>query len=264
MHNHILYAAFTDDSINECRYALLHYLHLYNLKPGPTSITVYTHKPVLFEAFTSFIPHFQMIDISEEKAFQKNGRLQVPSKWQVVHAFLNHHPGNTLFCSTSTFATVPLEPLFAGMENGNVYLFQKEKTDAAKNNWSTAVVGISGKEREALIRMLAKENTDPTMPEKMVDDTAIAQTLKEAANVKPANPFFTSYSDFKEFNRLLHLFFQKNEEESIPNLIKLIHHLNASDIQNEKKKYQQLPLHKKWLNTVLGKAWTIKQYEKKL
>lgn len=76
-------------------------------------------------------------------------------------------------------------------------------------------------------------------------------------------PQLKDYDKLKEFGQLLFAFFKKNEEESIPNLIKLARHLDIDAIQKDKKEYDALPFYKKWLQTLSGKKWSIKKYEKK-
>jgi hypothetical protein len=68
---------------------------------------------------------------------------------------------------------------------------------------------------------------------------------------------------FTEFTELLNIFFKINEEESIPNLIKLINHVDVENIKNQKNLYQQLPVYKKLLNALTGKRWSIKNYQNK-
>ena len=55
-----------------------------------------------------------------------------------------------------------------------------------------------------------------------------------------------SYHNFPKFKNLLRLFFKKNEEESIPNLVKLAHHIDAEAILQEKKYYDGQPFVKKY------------------
>ena len=75
---------------------------------------------------------------------------------------------------------------------------------------------------------------------------------------------FKDFKDLPEFKELLQLFFSKNEEESIPNLVKLIHHLDVETIQKDKVRYARLPFYKKWMNQLLGKEWSIKKYGNKI
>jgi hypothetical protein len=58
--NHIAYLAHGDTGyLNECRFSLLKYLHVYNLNPpSDTAVVVYTDKPEYFENFIPFFPAF--------------------------------------------------------------------------------------------------------------------------------------------------------------------------------------------------------------
>ena len=66
-----------------------------------------------------------------------------------------------------------------------------------------------------------------------------------------------------EFSELLSVFFQKNQEESVPNLVKLIHHIDPAQIRQDKWDYEQKPFYLKWLDRIRGKSWSVRQYEKK-
>ena len=72
------------------------------------------------------------------------------------------------------------------------------------------------------------------------------------------------YWNLKEFRKLLNTFFKNNEEESIPNMVKGAHAIDAAAIQQQKEAYEALPLHKKWLATLTGKRWRIDTNIKKL
>lgn len=68
------------------------------------------------------------------------------------------------------------------------------------------------------------------------------------------------YQNLKEFPILLKDFFRRYQEESVPNQIKLIHNVDAKEIENQKNKFEQLPLAAKWLRKLTGKGWNISNY----
>lgn len=68
------------------------------------------------------------------------------------------------------------------------------------------------------------------------------------------------YQNLKEFPILLKDFFRRYQEESVPNQVKLIHNIDAKEIEQQKKKFESLPLASKWLRKLTGKGWSISNY----
>lgn len=64
----------------------------------------------------------------------------------------------------------------------------------------------------------------------------------------------------KEFRTLLRDFFGRYQEESVANQVKLIHNIDATEIEKEKKKFDSLPLTSKWFKKIIGKGWNISNY----
>jgi hypothetical protein len=81
--------------------------------------------------------------------------------------------------------------------------------------------------------------------------------------VQTIQDVIASYNRFPEFKRLLQLFFKKNEEENIPNLVKLVHNIDPQTILQDKKQYDSQPFVKKLLSVLAGKAWSVRQYQNK-
>ncbi len=137
MQNFILYQATESiGQINECRYALIKYLSLYNLKPPQnTSVIVYTDRPALFEAFTSFFVHFKM-----KESVGK-------SKYETLDNAISEFEGNVLLCDTNTYPITPLEDLFKELENGKIYLFDEGAKNASSSH--NLVIGL-----DALIKKI--------------------------------------------------------------------------------------------------------------
>jgi hypothetical protein len=69
------------------------------------------------------------------------------------------------------------------------------------------------------------------------------------------------YNNLKEFSSLLKDFFGRYQEESVPNQIKLLHNIDAKEIEDQKKKFQSLPVTAKWFRKIIGKGWNIAQYK---
>jgi hypothetical protein len=104
----------------------------------------------------------------------------------------------------------------------------------------------------------------PLFPKHIAEQFSFSYCLQKAGAVKESDQQVAHYWNLKEFRKILNVFFKKNEEESIPNLVKLVHPLNAATILKQKNEYESLPLLKRWLNTITGKSWSIHQYIKKL
>ena len=62
------------------------------------------------------------------------------------------------------------------------------------------------------------------------------------------------YKDLKEFKILLKDFFGRYQEESVPNQVKLIHNVDAKEIEKQKNKFNELPLASKWFRKMIGKG----------
>lgn len=80
-------------------------------------------------------------------------------------------------------------------------------------------------------------------------------------DLKTADRSVAQYDDLKEFRDLLRKFFMKYQEESVPNLLKLIHNLDAALIQKQKQEFQRLPLHQKLIKRIIGNHWSIEKYK---
>ena len=190
----------------------------------------------MFEAFTSFFEHFEMKSPV------------ITSKYERLKNALSAYDGNILFCETDTYPVMPLEILFDDLANGKVYLYEEGEKNAA--NHLNLVIGLN------------KSNN------KYLQEIVEARTIHAIQNnskpeIKNTLSFFGHYKNLPEFKILLQSFFRKNEEESIPNLIKAAHHFDAQQILKEKEEYHNLPLYKKWFRNIKGTNWSIKQYEKK-
>lgn len=73
-----------------------------------------------------------------------------------------------------------------------------------------------------------------------------------------------SYKNLKEFKLLLKDFLGRYQEESVPNQVKLIHNIDAKEIEKEKNEFERLPLASKWLRKIMGKGWNIYNYQVKI
>ena len=92
----------------------------------------------------------------------------------------------------------------------------------------------------------------------------IVYCLQDKGTIKGSKESVAHYWNLKEFRSLLQQFFKTNEEESIPNLVKTAHPIDAKKIESEKDAYEALPLLNKWKAALTGRAWTIKKYLSKI
>jgi hypothetical protein len=71
---------------------------------------------------------------------------------------------------------------------------------------------------------------------------------------------FECYKNLTEFRILLKDFFGRYQEESVPNQVKLIHNIDAKEIEKQKSSFEKLPLTSKWFRKLVGKGWDISNY----
>lgn len=126
MQNYIFYIASEGiHSTNECRYALLKLLSVYNLKlPRDLSVVVHTAHPRLFDEFLTFFPQLEV----------KEPVNKIPNnKAQVIQNFFSSTQGNLLVCDTATYPVEPLEKLFQEIDKGALFFVQER---VAQIKWS--------------------------------------------------------------------------------------------------------------------------------
>lgn len=110
------------------------------------------------------------------------------------------------------------------------------------------------------------------IPPDVDEQTIISEFRKEAENVlyldSNAYPVkriddeksIVCYQNLKEFKILLKDFFGRYQEESVPNQVKLIHNIDAKEIEKQKTRFETLPLASKWFKKMIGKGWHISNY----
>jgi hypothetical protein len=298
MENYIVYLAHTGPGyIYECCYSLLKYLSVYNLKaPVNTSIVVYTDQPEKFENFIPYFANFKIEEVSTGKIKEWQGDVQYVhrAKPKMIQDFFTKYKGNLLFFDTDTYITKPIEYLWQGIENNNVYMHQSEGViDKRKNKefrkwddflktakinfgnksfqynpnfeiWNSGVIGINASyanKFEEIVTMI--DSVHKQFPKHITEQLACSYLFEEN-NIQPTKDNIVHYWDLKEFKKLLTVFFTKNAEESIPNLVKMVHHIDAHQIMQEKMKYEDLSVAQKLMAALTGRTWNIQQHIKKL
>jgi len=286
------------DNINKCRYAILKYLEVYNLNPpSDVAIFLYTDQPAYFE---SFMPHFNQFGIKELSLSQAkewagkagySGRIKMHTLAEVN----SHFHGNVLFLNNNCFLTAPVAGIFSEIEAGNFYMHSSLGEFTNSNNaqvqklskllsgntfqsngnplqttdlklFNPSVIGINSSSKEViedvieLSDLIYKQYPHPI-------SEAFAYSYCFQANkrqVKSCAEKVSYYKDEKNLLRLLRGFFEKNTEESVPNLVKALNKLDIESIWKKKLEFDSLPFYRKWINTLVGKGWNIKSYEKKI
>lgn len=299
MQNAILYQAYGGpDHTNECRYSLLKYLQVYNLTPpADTALVIYTDAPEVFSDLAPFFHHLRTLPLTKETARRWRGSNNFVHrvKIEMLINFLSGFEGNVLYCDTDTYLTAPVQSIFNDLETGSFYMHQHEgpidksenpsfhkwerflsTTTIAYNNqqvqfdkslqmYNAGVVGLTSRHQAILQDVLALTDAVYTkFPRHIAEQFAFSYCLQKGGTIKTADHLVAHYWNLKEFRQLLKTFFTVNAEESIPNLIKKLHVLDAMAIQQEKNSYEELPFWQRLLKTIQGKGWKIAQYQKRL
>lgn len=299
MSNAILYQAYGgDDFINECKYSLLNYLQVYNLKPPPqTAVVIYTDKPHLFSDFFPFIQQFICKQVSPETIQFWRGPQNFVHRFKIemIADYLQSFSGNLLYCDTDTYLKGPVEEIFGDIEEGSFYMHEYEgvlnkTTSPSFHKWETflsstpvayngkkvefsrglkmynaGVVGLNSRHKEVLHDVLAlTDAVYQKFPKHITEQFAFSYCFQKTGTIKPSDFAVAHYWNLKEFRSLLSFFFTKNMEESIPNLVKKLHYIDAMAIMQHKTSYKALPFWQRFLKQMTGSAWRIGQYEKKL
>jgi hypothetical protein len=299
MQNAILYQAYGgQDFVNECRYSLLKYLQVYNLTPpSHTALVVYTDMPDAFADFAPFLQRLSTRKLPKETVQKWRGSINFVHrvKIEMLLDFLQSFNGNVLYCDTDTYLKEPIESIFEDIRQGAFYLHQYEgvvdKTiNPSFQKWETflsttplhynnkrveftkklkmfnaGVVGLNSSHKYVLQDVLALTDTIyAKFPKHIAEQFAFSYCFQKSGTIKAADHLIAHYWNLKEFRQLLQKFFVTNAEESIPNLIKKLHAIDAMAIQEEKNAYEQLPFLQKLARKLLGKAWKIAHYEKRL
>src|SRR4051812_39102315 len=106
------------NKVNSCRYALLKYLGVYNLKPPPgIEVYVYTDQPAYFEAFIPFFSKFCIKEISRTQIREWKGpdNFSQRVKIEIMREIFDNVSGNLLFLDRDTYITGPVEPVFEAL-----------------------------------------------------------------------------------------------------------------------------------------------------
>lgn len=299
MENYILYQAYGGaDFANECRYSLLKFLSAYNLvPPAHTSVVIYTDRAEMFSEFIPFFPSLHCLHLPAETVKRWRGEIDFVHrvKIEMMVDFFSKFDGNLLYCDTDTYIDAPVDELFRRIADGEFLMHQFEGViDQSKypsfhkwenflrsnnidyNNkslqfspqlkmYNAGVIGLSSMDKNILQDVLAL--TDAIyrqFPKHIAEQFAFSYCLQKAGELFTTDHLISHYWNLKEFRTLLHHFFYRNIEESIPNQVKKVQHLDALQIMDQKIAFKKLPFLKRVYKNLNGSAWRIGSYEKKL
>ena len=286
------------DNINKCRYAILKYLEVYNLNPpSDIAIFLYTDQPAYFEIFIPFFNQFGIKELSLAQAREWAGvdRSSARVRMQILAEVNSHFHGNILLLHNNCFPIQPIETIYSAIESGDCYMhsslgtfsndqdkssqklgkvlsansFQSNGTPLETKDlmmFNPDVIGLNSSAKEViddaieLSDLIYKQFPDP-----IIESFAYSYSFRSNnKSVKSCDESISCYQDHKSLLRLLRSFFDKNAEESVPNLVKALHKVDIEHIWKKKLEFDSLPLYQKWMNTITGKGWNIKSFEKKI
>jgi len=154
------------------------------------------------------------------------------SSLDCLRDFCGLHQGPVLFLGEQTYPIAELDTLFAAIGDGQVYARHQPGA------------GVSA---------LGFRSESPASP-----------TDAMSAPFHPLDDYMAHYPNLKEFDELLADFFTRYQEESVPNQVKLMHPINAADIEAEKTRFLQLPLTTRLLKKLTGRGWRIGNYRRRI
>ena len=222
MQNYILYFVSSQDEHYECCYSLLKYLDIYNLKPPKE------HSVVLYSKNPALLEaygsYFNSFELKEIEGDSKS--------------IFNHYKGNIVYLPSNAYPLKELERLFASMNRNATYKGEKQN-----ERFDPAV--------QQQLPPIAFNNLEQDI-----------DFLLRSSQTQSINEFVAQYDDLKEFRQLLRNFFKKYHEESVPNQVKLMHSIDALEIQEEKNKFKKLPVLQRLMKKMMGKGWSIERHGK--
>ena len=297
--NYITYLAHGNSGyINECRFSLLKLLQVYNLRPPANlGVIIYTDQPKSFEDFIPFFKDFKLETLNADilnKWIAGTGYVH-RAKTKMIQDALLKNPGNLIFFDTDTYITESIDDIWSDISSGTVYMHMKEGViDRQVSNafhkwdrflekatirygekkfeykktfeiWNSGVLGLSTIHTPVLDDVLLLiDSIQQQFPKHIIEQVSVSYCFAQSYPIKAAKHKVAHYWNLKEFRQLLEAFFSKNLEESIPNLVKKVQHIDAMAIQQQKNSFDRLPLLQRLLKNVTGSGFKIRNYEKNL
>jgi hypothetical protein len=286
------------DNINKCRYAILKYLDVYNLNPpSDIAIFLYTDQPAYFESFIPYFNQFGIKELSQAQAKEWSGEKGYRGRirMQILAEVNSHFHGNILFLNDNCYPNAPVEGIFSDIEAGNIFMhscrgeFIKDKSmqgqklnklisgnsfqsngsplqTAGLKIFNPSAIGLNSSSREIVEDVIELSDLIfKQFPNPITESFAYSYCFQaNHGEVKTCEQTVFYYPEEKPLLRLLGNFFNKNAEESVPNLVKALNRIDIESIWKKKLQFDSLPFYQKWISTLAGKGWNIKTYEKKI
>ncbi|MGZ8538321.1 MAG: hypothetical protein ACXWV9_08670, partial [Flavisolibacter sp.] len=152
-------------------------------------------------------------------------------------SMFDHYKGNIIYLPSNSYPVKEFETLFAATNRSAIYLGQKKSDQFQSGVQQLPIIAFNNLNQDI-------------------------NFILRSANTQNINEFVAQYDDLKEFRLLLRDFFKKYQEESVPNQVKLMHSIDALQIQEEKNKFKNLPLFQRLMKKMVGKGWDITTHAK--
>ena len=154
-----------------------------------------------------------------------------------LKSIFDQYKGNIIYLPSNAYPVKELETLFAAMGRAAIYKGKDPVPQPEPNDQQLPVIAFNNLNQDI-------------------------NFILRSSNTQNINEFVAQYDDLKEFRQLLRDFFKKYQEESVPNQVKLMHSIDAMQIQEEKNKFKNLPLLQRLMRKMMGKGWSIgKRFE---
>ena len=223
MSNTIIYQASTIEQVHRCAYSILKYLSVYNLKPpADHSLVVHTHHEASLELYGSFFSRFSLKP-DLPRAMDESLFMDI----------VKEQKGNVLFISSTSYPIRSLEPVFRQMDGGKIF---EEHRATSGGKPAPVKLNLMGRNERA-------------------EGSAFGNIQSETAE-----EFIAHYDPYPEFDAWLRYFFKRYQEESVPNQVKLIQHIDARTIAGERTRFLKQPLYTRLLQKIKSKAWKLSRY----
>ena len=223
MSNTIIYQASTIEQVHRCAYSILKYLSVYNLKPpADHSLMIYTHHEASLELYGSFFNRFSL-------------RPDLPRAMDesLFQEIVKAQKENVLFLSSNSYPIRSLEPMFGMIGQGKIFEGHRSSRE--------------GKLAPVQLTLLGRND--------QVEGSAFSHSKTETAE-----EYIAHYYPYPEFDAWLRYFFKRYQEESVPNQVKLLQHIDARTIASDRNRFLKQPVYTRILQRLTGKAWNLSRY----
>jgi len=250
-------------------------------------IWIYSDDPEWFASFDCPLPlHFRKIDSDIVKKWKGDIDFIHRVKIEVLLDFTANRTGNILYFDTDILFLQAIEPVWAGIGNGDLYMcvmegklmdenqpnliIPKLASFIRKNSplkigeetlnispqvamWNAGVIGFNTSYRHILEKALVfTDAIYPRFPKHIVEQFAFSLYLQQQAPLKAATSYLIHYWNMKEVRPLLNSFFQKYKGKSWSELIALSEQIQIPLMMQDKINFLY---NTTLLDKILKKKW---------